>query len=79
MLKGSLATAALLVFVDILKELPLTLIMRPFNFDTLATRSFELASDEQIANAAVPSLIIIITGLVPAYLLNFLIIKKRTK
>ena len=79
LLKGSLATAALLVFVDILKELPLTLIMRPFNFDTLATRSFELASDEQIANAAVPSLIIIITGLVPAYLLNFLIVKKRTK
>lgn len=79
LLKGSLATAALLVFVDILKELPLTLIMRPFNFDTLATRSFELASDEQIANAAVPSLIIIITGLIPVYLLNFLIIKKRAK
>ncbi len=75
LLKGVLGTAALLVFVDILKELPLTLILRPFNFNTLATRSFELASDEQMAAAAVPSLIIIVTGLVPVYLINTLIIK----
>jgi iron(III) transport system permease protein len=76
LLKGALGTAALLVFVDILKELPLTLILRPFNFNTLATRSFELASDEQIAAAAVPSIIIIITGLIPVYLLNALITKR---
>ncbi len=79
LLKGALGTAGLLVFVDILKELPLTLILRPFNFNTLATRSFELASDEQIAAAAVPSLIIIITGLIPVYLLNALITKRTKK
>jgi iron(III) transport system permease protein len=79
LLKGALGTAALLVFVDILKELPLTLILRPFNFNTLATRSFELASDEQMAAAAVPSLIIILTGLAPVYLLNALITKGSKK
>ena len=79
LLKGSIATAVLLVFVDILKELPLTLIMRPFNFNTLATRSFELASDEQVASAAIPSLIIIAVGLIPVYLLNFLITNRTVK
>ena len=54
LLKGALLSAALLVFIDVLKELPLTLILRPFNFNTLATRSFELASDELVAAAAVP-------------------------
>jgi iron(III) transport system permease protein len=63
--------------VDILKELPLTLILRPFNFHTLATRSFELASDEQLASAAVPSLVIILAGTIPVYLLNTLITKKE--
>lgn len=77
LLRGTLATAVLLVFVDILKELPLTLILRPFNFHTLATRSFELASDEQVAAAAVPSLVIIITGMIPVYLLNTLITSRK--
>ena len=72
LLATALATAALLVFVDVLKELPLTLILRPFNFHTLATRSFELASDEQVAAAAIPSLVIILTGVIPVYLLNIL-------
>ena len=72
LLRSALGTAALLVFVDVLKELPLTLILRPFNFHTLATRSFELASDEQVAAAAIPSLVIIATGLIPVYLLNVL-------
>lgn len=76
LIKGSLGAAALLVFVDILKELPLTLILRPFNFNTLATRSFELASNEQVAVAAVPSLIIIAVGMLPVYLLNVLIVKR---
>lgn len=70
LLTGSLISAALLVFIDVLKELPLTLILRPFNFDTLAIRAFEFASDERIAEAAPASLIIVLTGLIPVLLLN---------
>jgi iron(III) transport system permease protein len=70
LLKGSLVSAVLLVFIDVLKELPITLIMRPFNFDTLAIRAFEFASDERIAEAAPAAFIIILVGLVPVYLLN---------
>ncbi len=77
LLTGVLLSAGLLVFIDVLKELPLTLILRPFNFDTLATRSFELASDELIAAAAAPSLIIILTGIIPIHLLNRLITKRK--
>ncbi len=73
MLKGILASAGLLVFVDVLKELPLTLILRPFDFDTLATAAFQLASDEQLARSALPALLIIAVGLVPVVLLNRLI------
>ncbi|MFP4065520.1 MAG: ABC transporter permease [Bacteroidales bacterium] len=70
LLTGSLISGALLVFIDVLKELPLTLILRPFNFDTLAIRAFEFASDERIAEAAPASLIIVLTGLIPVLLLN---------
>ncbi len=70
LLSGSLISAALLVFIDVLKELPLTLILRPFNFDTLAIRAFEFASDERVAEAAPSSLIIVLVGLVPVLLLN---------
>ena len=73
LLKGTLLSAALLVFVDVLKELPLTLILRPFNFDTLATRAFQLATDEQLAQSAVPALLIIAVGLLPVVVLNKLI------
>ena len=73
LLRGTLISAALLVFVDVLKELPLTLILRPFNFDTLATRAFQLATDEQLARSAVPALLIIAVGLVPVIVLNRLI------
>ena len=73
LLKGTLISAALLVFVDVLKELPLTLILRPFNFDTLATRAFQLATDEQLTQSAIPALIIIAVGLVPVIVLNRLI------
>ena len=69
MLAPSLATAALIVFVDIMKELPATLIMRPFNFDTLAVQAFRLASDERLDGAAVPSLVLAAAGLVPVILL----------
>jgi len=69
LLAPSLATAALIVFVDVMKELPATLILRPFNFDTLAVQAFRLASDERLAGAAVPSLVIAAIGLVPTILL----------
>ena len=73
LLRGTLISAALLVFVDVLKELPLTLILRPFNFDTLATRAFQLATDEQLTQSAIPALLIIVVGLVPVIVLNRLI------
>jgi iron(III) transport system permease protein len=59
LLKGTLVAAATLVVIDVLKELPLTLILRPFNFDTLATRAFQLASDEQVAQSAPAALMVI--------------------
>ncbi len=68
-LTPSLMTAALLVFVDVMKELPATLILRPFNFDTLAVQAFRLASDERLEGAAVPSLVIAGVGLLPVVLL----------
>jgi len=70
MLKGSLVTALLLVFVDVLKELPATLILRPFNFNTLAVRAYELASDERLADASLASLTIVAVGIVPVILLS---------
>lgn len=68
-LTPSLLTAALIVFVDVMKELPATLIMRPFNFDTLAVQAFRLAADERLEGAAVPSLVIAAIGLLPVILL----------
>jgi iron(III) transport system permease protein len=67
---GSLATAALLVFVDVMKELPATFAMRPFNFDTLAVEAYNLAKDERIAEAAVPSLVMVVIALLPLILLS---------
>ena len=67
---GSLATAALLVFVDVMKELPATFAMRPFNFDTLAVEAYNLAKDERIAEAAVPSLLMVVIALVPLIVLS---------
>jgi iron(III) transport system permease protein len=65
LLKPSLVTAALLVFVDVMKELPATFVMRPFNFDTLAVQAFNLASDERLAEASTASLAIVAVGLLP--------------
>ena len=76
-LKGSLLTALLLVFVDVLKELPATLILRPFNFNTLAVRAFELASDERLADAAPAALAIVAAGIVPVILLSITITHTR--
>ena len=62
------ATAALIVFVDTMKELPATLLMRPMNSDTLAVLAYGYASDERLENAALPSLTIVLVGL-PALIL----------
>jgi len=69
LLRGSVLTAALLVFIDVMKELPATLVMRPFNFDTLATTAYTLASDERLAEAATPALAIVAVGLGPMVVL----------
>ena len=68
-LTPSLLTALLIVFVDVMKELPATLIMRPFNYDTLAVQAYRLASDERLDGAAVPSLVILAVGLLPVILI----------
>jgi iron(III) transport system permease protein len=68
-MSGSVATATLLVFVDVMKELPATFAMRPFNFDTLAVEAFNLAKDERIAEAAIPSLVMVGIALLPLILL----------
>ena len=68
-LTPSLLTALLIVFVDVMKELPATLIMRPFNHDTLAVQAYRLASDERLDGAAVPSLVIVAIGLLPVILI----------
>ena len=65
LLRGSLLTAGLLVFVDVMKELPATLVMRPFNFDTLATQAFILASDERLGEASTAALAIVAVGVLP--------------
>jgi len=78
MLKGSLITALLLVFVDVLKELPATLILRPFNFNTLAVRAYELASDERLADTSTAALAIVVAGLVPVILLSRSLSKTRS-
>ena len=70
MLRGSLLTAGLLVFVDVMKELPATLVMRPFNFDTLATQAYTLASDERLAEASTAALAIVAVGLLPLIALS---------
>ncbi|MEX2352970.1 MAG: iron ABC transporter permease [Gammaproteobacteria bacterium] len=77
MMKGSILTAALLVFVDVLKELPATLILRPFNFNTLAIRTYELANDERLAEAASPALMIVIAGILPVIYLSRTLSRSR--
>ena len=70
LLAPSLAGAAALVFIDTLRELPATLILRPFNLETLATRTYRLASDERLVEASIPALILLAAGLLPVLLLN---------
>lgn len=70
LLRGALLVAATLVVIDVLKELPITLILRPFDFDTLATRAFQLASDEQVAEAAPAALLVILAATGVAFVLH---------
>ena len=70
LLKRSTAAAGLLVLVDVMKELPATLVLRPFNTDTLAVVAYQLARDERLGEAALPSLALVLVGLIPVVLLN---------
>ena len=77
LLKGSLFSGALLVFVDVTKELPATLLLRPFGFETLATRVYRLAADERLAEASTAALAIVAVGAVPVFLLSRAIARSR--
>lgn len=77
LMRGGVLTAALVVFVDCMKELPATLILRPFNFDTLATHVYQFASDELIGRASLGALIIVLVGLAPVILLTVTIDRSR--
>jgi len=70
LISGGLLSAGLIVFVDVLKELPATLLMRPFNFDTLAIQVYNLASDERLAEASTAALAIVAAGLGPVLILS---------
>ena len=77
MIKGGALTAVLVVFVDCMKELPATLILRPFNFDTLATAAYQYASDERLSMAAPAALLIVLAGILPVILLSRSISQSR--
>ena len=77
LLRRGLLTAGLLVFIDVIKELPATLVMRPFNFDTLATQAYTLASDERLAEASTAAIAIVAVGLLPLIFLCRQIAKDR--
>ncbi|MFW3615715.1 ABC transporter permease [Billgrantia antri] len=76
-MRGSLIAAGILVFVDVMKELPATIILRPFNFDTLAVRAYSLASDERLAEASTASLAIVAVGIIPVILLSMAMRRSR--
>ena len=77
LMRSGLLTAALVVFVDCMKELPATLILRPFNFDTLATHVYQYASDELLAESSLAALLIVVAGLIPVLLLSLGIERSR--
>ena len=78
LLRRSTVAAALLVFVDVMKELPATLVLRPFNSDTLAVVAYQLARDERLGEAALPSLALVLVGLIPVVLLSRTLRQDRT-
>jgi iron(III) transport system permease protein len=69
LLKGGSVTALLLVFIDVMKEMPITLMMRPFGWDTLAIRVFEMTSEGEWERAALPAVMLVLVGLLPVILL----------
>lgn len=77
LLRRGLLTAGLLVFIDVMKELPATLVMRPFNFDTLATQVYTLAADERLTEASTAALAIVVVGLLPLVVLSRQIAQDR--
>jgi iron(III) transport system permease protein len=79
LLRGGLLTAGLLVFVDVMKELPATLVMRPFDLDTLATQTYTLASDERLAEASTSALAIVAVGILPLVVISRQIARGRTR
>jgi iron(III) transport system permease protein len=70
LLQRAIAAAGLLVFVDVMKELPATLVLRPFNSDTLAVMAYQLARDERLGEATLPALTLVAVGLLPVILLS---------
>lgn len=76
LMSSGLLTAIMLVFVDVMKELPATLVLRPFNFDTLAVRVYQYASDERLVEAAAPALAIVLVGLIPVIFLSWQISRR---
>ena len=77
LLKSSFLAGMMLVFVDVMKELPMTLLLRPFNFDTLATYTYQFARDEMLEVAALPALMIVLSGLVPVIFLSAMLRRYR--
>ena len=77
LLKSSFLAGLMLVFVDIMKELPMTLLLRPFDFETLATHTYQFAKDEMLEQAALPALMIVVTGLVPVILMSAMLRRYR--
>lgn len=79
MMGGSLLTALMLVFVDVMKELPATIVIQPPNFDTLAVRVYRYAADERLVEAAAPALAIVLVGLLPVIFLSWQIAQSRLR
>ena len=77
LLKSSFLAGLMLVFVDIMKELPMTLLLRPFDFETLATYTYQFAKDEMLEQAALPALMIVVTGLIPVILMSAILRRYR--
>jgi iron(III) transport system permease protein len=69
-MRRPVVAGVLLVLVDVMKELPATLVLRPFNTDTLAVMAYQLARDERLGEAALPSLALVLVGLIPVMLLS---------
>jgi iron(III) transport system permease protein len=79
MIRLSCLAGGLLVFIDVMKELPMTLLLRPFNYETLATYVYQFAKDELLEEAALPALAIVISGIVPVILMNLALNRVRER